>query len=95
MPRIYVFIFIFHYFCPFSEDDDDDTELSSAKVDSFCSFQCGKDVHSVDITSDQFKSLPPEIRHEILSELQDTRKQNSWARMHDMPEVRNTLIRMS
>ncbi len=66
---------------------DEDTEISSAKLDSFCQYQYGKDVHSIDITSDQFKSLPAEIRHDILSELQETRKQSSWARIHEMPEV--------
>lgn len=61
--------------------------MGTAKIESFCDFQLGKDVHSIDITSQQFKSLPPEIRHEILSELQETRKQSSWGRIHEMPEV--------
>lgn len=63
--------------------------MNTAKVDSFCNYHIGKDLHSIDISSEQFKSLPPEIRHDILSELQETRKQNSWARIHEMPDVSN------
>ncbi|XP_065200982.1 DNA excision repair protein ERCC-5 [Planococcus citri] len=67
-------------------DSDSDTEVATAKVESFCDFQYGKDLHSIDIQSEQFKALPPEIRHEILSELIETKKQNSWAKVHEMPE---------
>ncbi|KAL1124476.1 hypothetical protein AAG570_001102 [Ranatra chinensis] len=44
------------------------------------------DLHSIDVTSPDFLALPPDMRHAILSELKDTRKQNSWATIHKMPE---------
>lgn len=74
---------------------DSDTEVTTAKLESFCDFQYGKDLHSVDIHSEQFKQLPPEIRHEILSELIETKKQNSWTRIHEMPEVNKSQLVIS
>jgi DNA excision repair protein ERCC-5 len=68
--------------------EESDTEVTTAKVESLCDYIYGKDVHSIDITSEQFKSLPPEIRHEVLSELIETRKQSSWGRLQEMKTVR-------
>lgn len=48
------------------------------------------DIYSVDVNSKEFKALPVDIRHDILSELKETRKQNSWVKVHLMPEVRLT-----
>lgn len=45
------------------------------------------DLHTLDVNSEEFLSLPPDVRHDILSELKETRKQNSWGRIHEMPEV--------
>ncbi|KAK3917932.1 DNA repair protein complementing XP-G cells-like protein [Frankliniella fusca] len=44
------------------------------------------DLHSLDTNSEEFLSLPPDVRHDILSDLKETRKQNSWGRLHEMPE---------
>ena len=41
----------------------------------------------VDIESEDFKSFPPEIQHEILTNMRETRKENYWARLEEMPEV--------
>uniref|UniRef100_A0A0P4WE50 DNA repair protein complementing XP-G cells n=1 Tax=Scylla olivacea TaxID=85551 RepID=A0A0P4WE50_SCYOL len=43
-------------------------------------------LHHFDFDSEEFKNLPLEAKHEILTELQDTRKQNSWANINDMPQ---------
>ena len=40
----------------------------------------------VDINSEDFKALPPEIRHEILTELQAARRKPSWKHIHQLPE---------
>lgn len=45
------------------------------------------DLHTLDVNSEEFLSLPPDVRHDILSDLKETRKQNSWGRLHEMPEV--------
>lgn len=47
----------------------------------------GHNIHSVDVTSEAFLALPTEIQHEILLELRDTRKQSSWNKIHEMPQV--------
>ncbi|KRT79731.1 hypothetical protein AMK59_6809, partial [Oryctes borbonicus] len=43
------------------------------------------DLYTIDEKSAHFKSLPINIRHEILSDLKDTRKQSSWGRIHELP----------
>ncbi|KAG0715971.1 DNA repair protein complementing XP-G cells [Chionoecetes opilio] len=43
-------------------------------------------LHQFDLESEEFKNLPLDVKHEILSELQGTRKQNSWASINDMPQ---------
>ncbi|XP_071519701.1 DNA excision repair protein ERCC-5 [Panulirus ornatus] len=43
-------------------------------------------LHNFEFESDEFKSLAVETQHEILSELQDTRKQNSWNSINEMPQ---------
>ena len=45
-----------------------------------------RDIHSIDVRSQEFLDLPPEIRHEILTELIETRKQNSWKHLDRMPK---------
>lgn len=44
------------------------------------------DIHSVDVESPAFRALPAEVRHDILSDLKDTRKQNSWRHLDQMPQ---------
>merc|ERR1719186_91118 len=44
------------------------------------------DVHQVDVTSEKFSSLPKNVQYDVLTELKDKRKQNSWAKMHEMPQ---------
>lgn len=47
-----------------------------------------RDLHTIDVKSAEFRDLPADMRHEILTELKETRKQNSWGRIHELPEVR-------
>ncbi|XP_030749487.1 DNA repair protein complementing XP-G cells homolog [Sitophilus oryzae] len=44
------------------------------------------DLHTIDVNSAHFKSLPADVRHEILSDLKETRKQSSWGRIHELPK---------
>ena len=46
------------------------------------------DLHSFDFESDEFRNLAPQTKHDILSDLKDTRKQNSWGKLDQMPKVR-------
>ncbi|XP_063609124.1 DNA excision repair protein ERCC-5-like [Penaeus indicus] len=43
-------------------------------------------LHHFDYESKEFKALPIETQQVILSELQGTRKENSWAAINDMPQ---------
>ncbi|EFA03362.2 hypothetical protein TcasGA2_TC013347 [Tribolium castaneum] len=62
-----------------------DSTLSQSDSDSEDSGLPRYDLHSIDTESAEFKSLPADVRHEILSDLKDTRKQSSWGRIHEMP----------
>lgn len=42
-------------------------------------------LQSIDVKSSYFQSLPADIRHEILSDIKETRKQSSWGRLHELP----------
>lgn len=44
------------------------------------------DLHSVDVESDNFKNLPVKEKYELLIELKDTRKMNSWGKLHELPK---------
>uniref|UniRef100_A0A034VR69 DNA repair protein complementing XP-G cells-like protein n=2 Tax=Bactrocera dorsalis TaxID=27457 RepID=A0A034VR69_BACDO len=46
-------------------------------------------IQAIDVRSEPFKSLPPEVRHEILVDIKDTRKQSSWGRLHELPSSSN------
>jgi len=66
------------------EQDDSDTlvELSPRKQSKWMG-----NIHNVDVTSSEFKALPADVRYDILTDLKETRKQNSWGRLHEMPQV--------
>lgn len=42
-------------------------------------------INSIDLKSSYFKSLAPDIRHEILIDIKETRKQNTWGRLKELP----------
>jgi len=44
------------------------------------------DVYEVDVTSSRFSSLPTNLQYEVLNDLKGKRKQNSWAKLHQMPQ---------
>ncbi|XP_012226341.2 DNA excision repair protein ERCC-5 isoform X2 [Linepithema humile] len=67
-----------------SDDDnasDTSVELSPRKQSKWIG-----NIHSVDVASGEFKALPADVRYDILTDLKETRKQNSWGRLHEMPQ---------
>lgn len=42
-------------------------------------------ISKIDINSSHFKSLPADIRHDILLDIKETRKQNNWAKLRELP----------
>ena len=74
----------------FADDDYDDpesdvnVELSPRKQARWIG-----NIHNVDVTSADFKALPADVRYDVLTDLKETRKQNSWGRLHEMPDESN------
>ncbi|XP_036150142.1 DNA repair protein complementing XP-G cells homolog isoform X2 [Monomorium pharaonis] len=62
-------------------DSDTVVELSPRKQSKWTG-----NIHNVDVTSNEFKALPADVRYDILTDLKETRKQNSWGRLHEMPQ---------
>ncbi|XP_063358221.1 DNA excision repair protein ERCC-5 [Cydia amplana] len=59
-----------------SESSDDEDTSSGSIVD----------LHSVDLQSDSFKKLPAKEKYDLLIELKETRKMNSWGKLHTLPK---------
>ena len=64
-----------------SSSSDSETDLILESV----GLRDVQDVYQVDVESQQFLSLPPNLQYEVLSDLKGKRKQNSWATLHEMP----------
>lgn len=67
-----------------TSDDSDYTNESTSETVSEES-PTKYDIHSIDMESAHFRSLPADVRHEILTEVKETRKQSSWGRLHELP----------
>ncbi|XP_043676025.1 DNA excision repair protein ERCC-5 [Vespula pensylvanica] len=67
-----------------SDDSDSSMQLSPRKQTKWMG-----NIHSVDLSTAEFKSLPADVRYDILTDLKETRKQSSWGRLHEMPEESN------
>ncbi|KAF7997288.1 hypothetical protein HCN44_005565 [Aphidius gifuensis] len=67
-----------------SDDQDLPDETSPRKQQKWKG-----NIHNVDVTCDEFKSLPADVRFDILTDLKETRKQNSWSKLHEIPEESN------
>ena len=74
---------------PLSEELEEENMSESQEEATFSSIvQCADlpNLHQFDFDSEEFKTMPLDAKHEILNELQGTRKQNSWAAINDMPQ---------
>lgn len=63
-----------------SSDSETDTILENVGLKNV------SDVYEVDVTSSRFTSLPTNLQYEVLNDLKGKRKQNSWAKLHQMPQ---------
>ena len=65
-----------------SSDSETDTILEKVGLRNV------SDVYQVDVsvTSSRFTSLPTNLQYEVLNDLKGKRKQNSWAKIHEMPQ---------
>lgn len=72
--------------------DDSHTDISESD-ESFDEKQrivYNHNLQAIDVKSSHFLSLPADIRHEILSDIKETRKQSSWGRLHELPAESQT-----
>ena len=63
-----------------SDDSDSETNLLER-----VGLKNVHDVYQVDVDSEQFVNLPKNLQYEVLNDLKGKKKQNSWAKMHEMP----------
>ena len=49
------------------------------------------DLDQVDVEGDVFAALPAEMQHEMLRQMIEKRRENSWAKMDTLPEVSSAL----
>ncbi|XP_070497118.1 DNA excision repair protein ERCC-5 [Chironomus tepperi] len=61
--------------------------LKTEEEDEFASSKKSYNVNinKIDLKSSYFKSLAPDVRHDILVDIKETRKQNSWAKLRELP----------
>lgn len=72
----------------YGSDDEYDSDMSeSVELSPRKQSKWMGNIHNVDVTTNEFKALPADVRYDILTDLRETRKQNSWGRLHEMPEV--------
>ncbi|GBP20580.1 DNA repair protein complementing XP-G cells homolog [Eumeta japonica] len=60
-----------------TESESEEDESSSSSI---------IDLHSVDIEAEEFKGMPLKDKYDLLIELKETRKMNSWGRLHELPK---------
>lgn len=80
---------------PMKEDTGDqslDTGETTISSDGDSSFDEKNPRHyyninlqNMDVTSSQFKDLPADVRHDILTDIKEKRKESSWGRLHELP----------
>lgn len=65
---------------------EDIVSESESEVDTSLENTSWTDLHTVDVESKEFKSLPLETQYDILQDLKESRKQSSWGRIHELPD---------
>ncbi|XP_068151835.1 LOW QUALITY PROTEIN: DNA excision repair protein ERCC-5 [Drosophila tropicalis] len=72
-----------------SDQDLDDTSASATSDSSFDESTARRtydsSLQAIDVKSQHFRNLPADVRHEILTDIKETRKQSSWGRLHELP----------
>ncbi|KAH8258989.1 hypothetical protein KR038_001489 [Drosophila bunnanda] len=74
---------------PESDQDLADTSASATSDSSFDETNArhayNSSLQAIDVKSSYFRNLPADVRHEILTDIKETRKQSSWGRLHELP----------
>ncbi|XP_033110314.1 DNA repair protein complementing XP-G cells-like [Anneissia japonica] len=70
------------------EKEEDEHTLEQHQQRSFLADHYQK-IGSIDIQSEDFKSLPPEVQHELIEEFLERNKHNAWAKKKILPKEAN------
>ncbi|XP_016979633.1 DNA excision repair protein ERCC-5 homolog [Drosophila rhopaloa] len=71
---------------PDETDQDTSTSASDSSFDESNARHCyNSSLQAIDVKSQHFRNLPADVRHEILTDIKETRKQSSWGRLHELP----------
>ncbi|XP_050361746.1 DNA excision repair protein ERCC-5 homolog [Nymphalis io] len=65
---------------------DKEIESESESEDESSTSTSSIDLHSVDFESDKIKNMPLKEKYDLLVELKETRKMNSWGKLHTLPK---------
>lgn len=74
---------------PLIKEENESSESETDDILSILDIDRKTDIHQVDINDPKFKSLSKNEQAEALMELREKRKQNSWAKLHEMPREAN------
>ncbi|KAH8353421.1 hypothetical protein KR084_010831 [Drosophila pseudotakahashii] len=69
-------------------ESDQDTSASASDSsfdESTARHSYNSSLQAIDVKSQHFRNLPADVRHEILTDIKETRKQSSWGRLHELP----------
>ncbi|KAL9928954.1 rad2 superfamily protein mus201 [Glossina fuscipes fuscipes] len=67
-----------------------DTSADDSSFEEDCARRnYNTNLQTLDVRSQHFRSLPADVRHEILVDIKETRKQSSWGRLHELPSRSN------
>ncbi|XP_052851408.1 DNA excision repair protein ERCC-5 [Drosophila gunungcola] len=67
-------------------DSEQETSASDSSFDESTARHCyNSSLQAIDVKSQHFRNLPADVRHEILTDIKETRKQSSWGRLHELP----------
>ncbi|XP_070068971.1 DNA excision repair protein ERCC-5 homolog [Drosophila takahashii] len=69
-----------------TDESEQDTSASDSSFDeSTARHSYNSSLQAIDVKSQHFRNLPADVRHEILTDIKETRKQSSWGRLHELP----------
>ncbi|XP_039479425.1 DNA excision repair protein ERCC-5 homolog [Drosophila santomea] len=68
-----------------SEQDTSASASDSSFDESTARHSYNSSLQAIDVKSQHFRNLPADVRHEILTDIKETRKQSSWGRLHELP----------
>ncbi|XP_058822992.1 DNA excision repair protein ERCC-5 [Topomyia yanbarensis] len=77
---------------PFKKIDSSSTDLddsTSSWDEKTSKSYYHLNLNAIDVSSVHFKNLPADVRHDILTDIKETRKESSWGRLHELPVESN------